>query len=184
MSTAKTGTHSMYDVLKREFGGFRYGRYHEATLPSGHENYFKFTTIRNPYERLVSAWNSLFFSSEEYRIMYLEQIGSDDFEKFLDWAIRVKHGMVDMPIRAIQVVCPQSIYLDGIEIDAYLKIENIDTELNNLPFASNRDKPIVIPRLLKREHATWDDVKNKKLIKKANEFLKEDFEMFDYTKEN
>lgn len=179
VSTPKTGTHSMYELLNA-FEGSRYGNYHEKVMPSYAKNYFKFTTIRNPYDRLVSAWNSLLFTTDEYRDLYIPLIGDDRFESFVEWACENKRKIPHMDVRGMIVLCTQTDYLKGIEIHKHLKIENINEEFNKLHFV---DKKVEVPRLLHRKYKSWDELKNKNIIEKANEYLKDDFENFDYEKE-
>lgn len=180
ISTPKTGTHSLYHTLQEHFECERYGEdYHENTIPLGCGDYFKFTTIRNPYDRLVSAWNSLLFT-DEYRDEYISLIGNDTFEALVKWAWSNKRNLPYMGVRGLMTVVPQSTYLRGMKIDKYLKIENIDEELSNLHFV---DSKIKVHKLLHRKHKQWSELKNKTILKFANDFLKEDFEMFDYQME-
>lgn len=177
VSTPKTGTHSLYDILQKQFNGKRHGGYHEKEIPLEFKNYFKFTTIRNPYERLVSAWNSLLYTTEDYKAIYKPLIGSKRFEDFVEWATENKSKLPHMKERGMVVICPQSMYLNGVDIDQYLKIEEINDRFNELEFV---DQKVEVPQLLKRKHKNWDYWKNDNIIKHANELLKEDFEMFDY----
>lgn len=182
ISTPKTGTHSMYKLLTTELDGERYGKYHEREVPNKCKDYFKFTTCRNPYDRLVSAWNSLLNTTADYNDLYKRFIKATDFESFVEWATDNKQKLPTMTERGVVVVCPQSLYLGKLTlvIDKFVKIEDIDSEINNLDFVKEK---VDVPHLLKREHGGWDELKNDNILAHANEFLKEDFELLDYEKE-
>lgn len=183
ISTPKTGTHSLYNVLVKDADGVRYGGYHDTKIPPEAVQYFRFTTTRNPYDRLVSAWNVLVKIDDIYAPIYRKLIGSQTFESFVEWAVDNKekiHSWEGHDVRGILVLQLQSIRLKGIKFDAKLRIENINEELNNLECMYG---DIEVPHLLKREYKGWDYWKTPNIIAHANEYLKEDFHSLPYDKE-
>lgn len=196
ISTPKTGTHSMFHVLNENFNTKHLGpktgnQFHEWKVPNQYSNFFKFSTVRNPYERIVALWNSLLMAGvreggvipKKYRDSYIRQIKSDSFEAFCkfcaDYRDNIEHNrIVRYPLLSIPQWRWYEQYLPkGTQP---LKIENIDIEFNSLPFI---DKEIKIPRKLHRKHETWDELKNDNIIKYVNHWAEHDFERFGYDKE-
>ena len=61
-----------------------------------------------------------------------------------------------------------------------LHLENLNKEFHALPFVT---KPVTIPHELKRDHATWDDLKTDEITEYANTWSGDDFEKFGYDRE-
>lgn len=51
----KTGTRSVYNSLRNVFAGELYKEHHKV-IPKEYRDFFKFTIVRNPYDRIVSVW--------------------------------------------------------------------------------------------------------------------------------
>lgn len=194
ISNPKTGTHSMFDVLENnpEFAAKREGKqFHEWKVPQRAKNYIKFSTVRNPYSRIVALWNSLLMAGareggeipKKYRQTYMHVIGSDSFEDYCKFCAEnrdtIEHTKI---IRYPLLSIPQwRWYQEYLPPDTKpLKIENIQEEFNALPFV---EKEIMIPTKLKRKHETWDELKNNNIIEYVNHWAEKDFELFGYEKE-
>ena len=52
----RTGSKSMYQWLSENFQSESVGGHHEWRVPEEFKDYLVFTTVRNPYERVVSGW--------------------------------------------------------------------------------------------------------------------------------
>lgn len=187
ISTPKTGTHSFYKLLQDEFDGERVGhQYHRTELPSIKESeYTIFSTVRNPYDRLIAMWNSLLFSKPDvhnYRDSWLKVLKKDDLltfsafiEKHKDDIERVAHARLPM------LMIPQHRWYNRMPDKTIpLHLENISVEFHNLPFV---DKEVNIPHMLKRNHASWDELKSDEITELANSWAGNDFEKFGYEKE-
>jgi hypothetical protein len=183
VSTPKTGTHSMFKLLPELFETFTVeGAYHETNVPDEYKDFFIFTTVRNPFERMVSIWNAL-INLEEYRVRYLPIVGGESFSDFVHWI--TKQTKESRPKgRGAAVLTTQSEWLEGIRVDQYLKLENIDKEIQTLPFYSNaKEQPFErVPKVLARKHVVWNDLKNDELRSLIVNWANKDFENFNYDK--
>lgn len=181
VSTPKTGTHSVFKLLPEIFDTSRVeGAYHETNIPEKYKEYYVFTTVRNPFERMVSIWNAL-INLEEYRVRYLPIVGGDTFEDFVKW-ITVQTVDTRPKGRGAAVLTTQSEWLKGINIDQYLKLEDIDNEIETLPFFSNAnlDNYIKVPKVLARKHLSWNDLKSDELRSIIVSWAYDDFVNFGY----
>lgn len=194
ISNPKTGTHSLFDILLTtpEFKAERTGKtFHEWRVPQRAMGYFKFSTVRNPYNRIVALWNSLLMAGireggeipMKYRKTYIQEIGSDSFEEYCRFCAEnrdnvEKNHNIRYPLLSIPQWRWYSEYLP--ENTKPLKIENINKELNALKLV---DRTLEVPRKLKRKHETWDELKNENIKEYVNHWAEKDFKMFNYIKE-
>ena len=187
ISTPKTGSHTFFKLLPEEFAGVRQtqGGYHSRLMPSGALEHTVFSTVRNPYERLVALWNSLLHNPNDsfgYRDTWMRVLKNDSFATFCKFAADHHDKIERLPeVRLPALMTPQHRWYAGMpERVVPLHLENIDEEFHALPFV---DKRVTIPHELKRDHATWDDLKTDENIHNATIWAGEDFEKFGYTKE-
>lgn len=145
----------MYHYLPKLYDGERYGGFHERQLPKNHKEYFVFTTIRDPFERLVAAWNSLLFQPD-YRPIYIEKVGSDSFGDFVRWILEFDnqtkfHG------RGSPVITLQSVWLKDVldHIDHFVVTNDMNNSFAKLPFSTGTD---VFEAKLKRNHSEFKNL--------------------------
>ena len=186
ISTPKTGSHTFFKLLEEEFDGERMkGEYHRTELPPKTEGYTVFSTCRNPYDRLVALWNSLLFAKPDkfgYRDTWLSVLRSDEFVVFCRFAAKHKDNIENIAeARLPRLMTPQHRWYRRMPSNVIpLHLENISEEFHNLTFV---DKQVIMPHELKREHASWDDLKTDEIISCANEWAGDDFEKFGYERE-
>ena len=188
ISTPKTGSHTFFKMLPEQFDGERQqGAFHRRDLPSGivGQGYTVFSTVRNPYDRLVALWNSLLHTKPDphaYRDTWLSVIRHDDFATFVKFAANNHKRIETMnALRMPNLMMPQNRWYKAMPADVIpLHLENLSEEFHALPFVT---EPVTIPHELKRDHATWDDLKTDEVTEYANEWAGEDFERFGYTRE-
>lgn len=186
ISTPKTGSHSFFKLLQDNFEGERqWPGFHRTEMPSNTEGYTVFSTCRNPYDRLVALWNSLLFAKPDkhgYRDTWMSVLRTDDFGAFCEFAANHKNDIEQVAkVRMPTLMIPQHRWYRHMPDNVIpLHIENINDEFHALPFV---DKQVDIPHALKRNHASWNDLKTDEVIHYANIWAGEDFEKFGYTRE-
>jgi hypothetical protein len=157
-------------------------------MPEKTDGYLVFSTCRNPYDRLVALWNSILFSNGNrpdkhgYRDTWLSVLRNDDFETFAKFAAKHKDDIEYVAkVRMPTLMTPQYRWYDKLPAHTIpLHLENIKDEFNALTFVEHE---VNIPHALKRTHASWDELKNERIIHYANQWAGKDFEKFGYIKE-
>jgi len=178
VSTPKAGTHTMFRYLSERYGGHRIGAYHRRHVPLGHLDYFVFAVVRSPYSRAVSAWYHL-LHREPYRSLWRPTVRRDDFRGFMEWMSR---GHWQRPgMRGNVVMCPQDEWIAGINRapDAILRIENINQEFAQLPFATG---PQSIPDdfSYSQVYGDWRDMIDAEMAALVRQWAGSDFARFGY----
>jgi len=202
VSVPKAGTHTMFYVLSRFYGGLwhnrktgqyeppkrdkhplwieRYGSgpicvpHHPHEIPPECRDYFKFSVVRDPYTRAVSAWRSTTLPGKHI----LKQCPNpENLSLWLKWATAVKHYHPAVR-RQVDQLRPVSQY------DAILHLESLAAEFCSLPFWDGRPKKwpgresvLTLPGQYSNgpeETLSPDDVAL------VNKFYAADFEAFDY----
>jgi len=143
VSTMKCGTNTMYLVLpeygfvsKGKFHDKRYNKYIEGNI----KDYRLFTLCRNPYTRAISIWwtscirdkqptvDKYFFRRDCERLGY----NPDVFNDFLQWVLDDR----EKNIGNFGLIASQREWHESIPFDYYIRIEDVVTEFNKLPFVN------------------------------------------------
>jgi hypothetical protein len=182
ISTPKTGTHTMYKILPDEYEGVqKEGPYHQTEVSEEFSDYFIFTTVRNPFERMVSIWHAL-IERDNYRNIFLPLVGGVEFIDFVKWITKLEPDERPKGKGGV-LLHPQSYWLKGVSLDKFIKIENVDEEFSMLPFYIQSTEHKEIPKVLARKHKKWKDVKCNESRELIVRWAKEDFEIFNYSEE-
>jgi len=175
----KTGTRSIYNVLRREFEGHLI-RDHEKKIPEKFKGWFSFTVIRNPYERLVSAWWSTTQRGVDPKGFIKRLKGNASFENFC------KNLPSLETVRSAPHLTPQFQWLNN-DFDKIIEYENLEEEWLKLPFNENKVQLIHINSTRKlegernkivRKHYT--EYLNPTIIDIINKFYAKDFKQLNY----
>lgn len=166
--------------------GWPFGPHHSIFLPKKYQNYFKFTSVRNPYIRELSKYNFLKQESWQEVYKFIEKL---NFKDYIGWICNSKLSGIaihDIWKRSLKdLIFNQPIYKNctKVSVDHVIKVENFKEDFYKLPFVK---KNSIIEKLI--------DLKTNFSIKKVQkEFpadlaekyynkFKEDFE-FGYSKE-
>lgn len=177
VSTPKSGTHTMYEVLQRDWDGARVGHgFHPYEIPKDIPNdAWTFSVCRHPLDRVVAAWNYLCFQ-DEFRKDTLERCGTDSFEDFARWALTMPNDRRLYDFGGVDTISSQTMRLTW-QPDQWIKIEAIEQEFQSLPFV---DKPQAFPKLNSRPHKPWQEVISPSLADDLTEHYKHDFEVLGY----
>ncbi len=177
ISVPKAGTHTMYDVLVREYAGTQQeGPYHQTAVPQEYEDFFCFCTVRHPFHRAVSVWHAL-TQRENYKSIYLPLIGGESFLDFAKWISKITPDNRRKGKGGVLLLSQDS-WLNGARIDRYLKLEELDNEFSSLYFVSGKE---TLPKILSRDYDTWDKVSCPESASLIYGWAKKDFERFDYS---
>lgn len=160
-------------LFGEEYGGHYPISFFKQTYPEQFKHYFKFCVVRNPWDKLVSAYHYLksgrmansqkfqkYTTFRQFVVEYVNMLSHDqliDHVKTQSWFITIDGG-----------VC----------VDEILKFETLDHDFEKIKNKVNYED--VLPHIgeLKREHYThyYDD----ETIKIVENLYKEDIERFGY----
>jgi hypothetical protein len=189
VSVMKSGTHTMYHVLEKYFDGVHHprgfnesgkGPYHSNIIPKDFSDFYRFTVVRNPYSRAISAWN-VCVNVDPYMNAYADMLKDKSFKTFAKWLCTFKE-----PGRAGYVVEPMHKWLKPSgNFDKIIKLENINEEIKELPFYNSANKAIKIPDLLSRtDKSDWKKHYTKEIADLVYKWAQKDFELYGYDKES
>ena len=174
----RTGSTSIYKTLKL-FGAsvIPYGvakpscyekdinGFHDPNIWEPINKYYKFTSIRNPYRRMLSH----FLFAQDNKKHRLYDI-SDNFEAFVNICITNNY------------LIPQTQFIHGLEIDGFICIEGCyQQQIQNLPPFHH----LCVPAVEKTNDVTyihpWQNFYNKKIEKQVLDWAINDFITFGYS---
>jgi len=162
----------------------KYETYRGSQLPKNYEEYFKFTFVRNPYDRVVSCWKNKVCDREGDNTVRLKH-GIDKNTPFKEF-VKVIHGIPD--IRADRHILPQHKFLvdkKGKLIPDFIgKFENLEKDYKYVMKKLGVKNPPRLPRenksKRKKSYRSYYDEETRRLV---YERYKKDFELFGYNKE-
>lgn len=176
LAIPKTGTRTIYDVLKTHFDGVLY-KEHLSTMPAKYKKYKSFTIVRNPYDRAVSQWWSTCKRGNDKR-KFIEAMSKHGWDNTLTNFLRLAKR--DSIIRGKRVLTPQYEYLNN-RVDHLLRFENLKEDFYNLPSIT---EDIELPEINTTKHVrdSWQDIVTPEDIKLVNELYPRDFDAAGYDK--
>ena len=190
MLPMKTATSTMEDVLKKSFSAKRVFLQspHIVAIPEKWSHYFKFATIRNPYDREVSRYYH--FVSQTRRLSKRNFLIDDPFEKhhktgFQTYILNHLNPVLSSLAHALRQN-PDYTPPSGcvrFDLDAVVRQETFLEDFHSLPFVTGECD---VPRL----NETSEDVRDlfearytSETSERLYDALSLDFELFDYPKE-
>ena len=157
----------------------------------GDERYdaaFKFSVVRNPYDKLLSAWtryttmgpdNPYWESERDHRNYVFQMSGPEvSFERFvMNFSLR----------HEISHFVPQCSWLANeqgkLDVDHIIRFENLTEDwaamCKELPLSVD-----ALPHENKTDHAEWQDVYTPEMIERVNELYSMDFDNLGYDRVN
>lgn len=179
LAITKTGTRSIYKVLKTYYDGSICADHRQKFTPNT-KNYFRFTTVRNPYDRACSAYGSVITKRDQYHFRKRMKM----FNLPIDMLgfIRCIHGKHHNHV----TVYPQAYWLKHNSFDRIIQQEFLEEEFMKLPFVCDNKKDIVFPHVnssrLHKGRLPTIELLNDKIINLINDHYSEDFKLLDYPK--
>ena len=144
--------------------------YRKYTGDAEYDNLYKFSVVRNPYDRLVSAYH--FISKNKYVPQKIKNMSFDEF-------VKATLPMSDIERRYLfdGHLEPQIKYIDedNIKIFKFEKLKSCFTSLNK------KFGPLVFEHHLKSDRRPWKKYYTPELKELVYNFYKEDFDRFGYT---
>lgn len=142
----KTGTRSVYQILRNNYGA-KMHKEHFPVIPNHLKDYYSFTIVRNPYERVVSMWWSTCKRDQQINkerkasagSNFTELAGSDKLVDLLKYMIKDPYNG-----KGSELFSKQSDYLRDNDFDKILMNETLTEEFSKLPFLDNKER---LPRI-------------------------------------
>jgi hypothetical protein len=179
----KTASRSVSYTLKSIFVTRKYLPFHNWIIPKELSEYFIFTTVRNPYARVISDWKAWIkkglkkHGKSNYSLnfeKFFEDLNSGKIKRKADFEWRRQVGVIDK--------------IEGVHI---LRYESLEKDFNALPFIDQHkgtywtslgslNFPFVLPQIGIQNYDDWQSYYTPDLEAKVYEFLKNDFERFGY----
>ena len=131
------------------------------------KSYFKFIFVRNPFNRLISAWNDI------------DKPTSPDFKKFVKEGIFDKNGNPKRLHYQIQSSLFETLEGYSLNLDFIGKVENIKNDweklcnMANIPYQE-------LGHYAKRNHNHYTTYYDDEIVKIVSKWYKRDLELFNY----
>lgn len=177
----KTGTRTIYDVLEKNFGGSLYMEHHQI-IPPEFKDYFSFTTIRNPYDRVCSMWWSTSKRGLDKR-KFVKQAADRGWDNTLNSFCKL------LNIRGTEsdrITRTQDSFILPNKIGAKLRFDHLEEDFNKLPFVK---EPIELPSLNMTKKRTgpnpnarphWTTMMDEESVNIINKVYRKEFDTTGY----
>lgn len=154
--------------------------YKQIFSPNTFKSYYKFTFVRNPWDRLVST----FFFLKKGGLTEKDKIWADaNLSGFLDFKDFVRNWLTEENINNSLHFQHQHIFLEdengNIAIDFIGRFENIDEDFKTITDKLNIRRTLIKTNTSKREmdYSNYYDEETKEIV---NILYKKDIELFNY----
>ena len=135
-------------------------------------NQVTFTVVRNPWDRVVSAYHYLFYTKKETIFQSYIDKGIPSFEKF---------------IKNLGTVTTEKVWFNGLNsqcdwirsgVDIILRFENLEEDFKQIQKITNDFRPL--PHLNKSEHRQYREYFTDETREIVEQAFKEDIDRFGY----
>ena len=173
---AKTGTQSTMAILRENVREFEIEKgYRVKYTPKRYSDYFKFSFVRNPFARIVSAWNDKIirgmtgggkFCSEDLNRFR-------KFEFFLDWLKDQDPTTVNIHYRPQTLLIPE-------EIDFIGRLENVEIDMRHVLGNLGIETECEVPHRNRSNSPGLEKVASKSAMDAIRRYYELDFARFSY----
>lgn len=145
-------------------------------------NYFKFCFVRNPYDRLVSAFEYLKNGGNQNGDLYFKELIENHYPTFEEFVL----GFLNKDnVNSILLLRPQYLFVCDekfeIMVDFCGRFENIERDINVVCEKVGIDKKLEKTNASNKKNHQYYYF-NEKVKKKVYEIYSKDFEIFGYSK--
>lgn len=173
ISTPKSGSHTGFRLMEDYFKADKTSFNHNKVVPTMCKNYFKFSFVRDPYERFCALYHACVINDRKPFIPKKVQT----IVQYAKWMANIK---LNNSYPRIDLCAPQYVWHLKTNVDKFIKIEEAEKVFNELYPELN----IKMPHELKRKHLIWEDVKNKELQLYVDIWAQIDSILYGYHNEN
>ncbi len=183
LATTKTGTRSLYKILRDEdFCGELIGD-HKHIIPDEYNDYYKFIVVRNPYVRMLSLYLSCCVEDGDVK-GFMEEMSinghSLDFVGFLEWLNSNKQKFYNINMSKYLILKSQASFFVN-DIDLTIKFEDMSNGLAKLPFVKSE---LDIPKInvTKVVHDKKVEYWTQRALNLVNDYCDEEFNILGYNR--
>ena len=174
ITTPKSGSHTGFKLMEKYLQGKARRFNHIIPGKDDYPGYFRFTFVRNPYERFCSLYHACVVNDNK---SWVPKKARKNILNYAKWYANLTKNK--SWIRK-DLTASQSEWHKYSTIHKYIQIENAQKEIDELFFPTK----IIIPHELKRKHSTWEEVRTEELTKLINYWAGQDFSLYGYEREN
>jgi hypothetical protein len=172
---AKVGSRTIFNHLK-ESGvhlDVEHGRLLRYPLKP-FDDYFKFSFVRNPWDRLVSCWQNKVIDSNLFRFDESELGKMRHFENFVAYAAQLNVDTCNRHLRS------QSSLIDLNNIDYLGRMETYADDVNYIFSRLGLNNRAIVPRNVTADRKPYQEYYSGELAEKVSRIYRQDVQIFGY----
>ena len=172
---AKTGSRTIYNHLKES--GIHLDVEHGRLLRypvNLFDDYFKFSFVRNPWDRLVSCWKNKVIDSNLFRFSDTELEKMRHFENFVAYTASLDVDTCNRHLRS------QSSLIDLNNIDYLGRMETYADDINHIFRKLGLDTKEIVPRNVTANRKPYQEYYSPELAEKVARIYRRDIQIFGY----
>jgi chondroitin 4-sulfotransferase 11 len=172
------GTSICMALFGYQVGHLNFNRLYNSN-PKKAMTYYKFTFVRNPWDRLISAYHFLLSGGMNANDM---NWGQHNLTNYIDFNDFVKNWLNEKNINTYVHFIPQHRFLESsnriIKVDFVGKTETLNRDIE---IVSNKlGKQIFLEKINESKHASYVDYYNQESINTVSRVYERDIELFGY----
>jgi len=173
---AKVASRTIFDVFDRaEVTFIAEHPYWVRYAPKQYEDYYRFTFVRNPWDRLVSCWSNKVKRTNFYDFSEADYAEMQKFENFVDF-VEAQNVMTcnDPHLRM------QSSLIDLNHVDFVGRFENFETDLYKVLDALNIKNIQISKKNKSSNRKPYQSYYNERTKQKVAKMYEKDIRIFNY----